>query len=118
MLLYWKAEMISGVWLQGPGIPQFIVDHWGVEVVVCWFLTQVWGVPKVAQSCWLARPDPAGPRVGSGLCCWIGGFGFCVFLLLDEAGLEAWSGLLVGGPGICSLVNGARFWSPGGLGHV
>ena len=52
------------------------------------------------------------------------GCGTVVFLLLlsdplmGKAGLEACSGFLVGGTGVCPLVGGAGSWSSGGQGHV
>ena len=58
--LNWQAELVPGVWLQGPGIPELGSDHgfggWGVfpYTVGGGFL----GVLKVALACKWAQPAP------------------------------------------------------------
>ena len=126
MLDYWQAELIPGVWLQGPEIPELVSDCWGGGR----FLTQFIMGRGVSQKLhWPASGQgqvPAGPRVGSNLLLadsfhslWGHSFlasGICP--LVGEAGLEAYTGFMVGKAGACPLVGGPGSWPSGGQGHV
>lgn len=83
-------------------------------------------VPAVYSSLVTQWPVPAGPRVGSDLCCRLSSAAcrIIIFLLLvsaplmAEAGLEACIGFLVGGISVCPLLGRARSWPSGRHGPV
>ena len=48
---YWQAELVPGVWLQGPGIPELVSDHyWGWGKGAGSIHSQVW-VPECPRGC-------------------------------------------------------------------
>ena len=46
-----QAELIPGVWLQGPGIPELISDHWWEELIPDTVGYEVCSVPNLTFAC-------------------------------------------------------------------
>lgn len=99
-----------GVWLQGPGIPKLVSDHW-------------WEQPVPDSWEWYPRYLEA----GSGRCGrdWSAGCRTVAFLCPEsgpwgrgEAGLEASTGFLAKGCSDCPRMGGTGSWPPGGMGRV
>ena len=70
---YWQAELVLGVWLQGPGVLDLVSDCrlgvWGSGSGHIWVqglcvlkVVLAYQLPGLGPSC-----SEAGPRVGSGL---------------------------------------------------
>ena len=106
VLSHWWTDLGSGIWLQGPGVPELVLDCCGVGPFPNTAGCAVQGVLKL---CWPASGWCHGPASPGLVLAWRQvGCSYPVSILYQlpgEAGLAARAGLLVGGSGTLGQVS-------------
>lgn len=64
---HWRAELHPGVWLQDPGFPNLVSDHWLVRPVPATACCRIWGVLKLVWTFGGWDRGSSGPKAGAGL---------------------------------------------------